>query len=543
MLFDTGFKPLIKRHGLFVLGLSFFFFIFFKNAWVADDAYIAFRSVEQLFAGNGPRWNFDERVQVFTSPLWFVLLAISRLIMDNLFIGSIAVSALCCAFALWIAHKLIGDHLRWLLFVGLVSGMWALMDFTTSGLENPLLYALLSAYLYFYFSLLKESDSLKKQKWLTGLFFSLGLLSITRHDVAVLVILPSLYIVWKGWREFGLKPLLIKSYLIWLPLLAWTLFSIIYYGAPFPNTAYAKMMHGIARHELIDFGTLYIHVSLRWDTVAQITLLLVFVQLAWKREMALFWLLGGVLLNVVYIVYVGGDFMQGRFLSAPLFFAALAFCASLQVSRKVLFALTMFIFLLMLVSNSPLKLPADSGFDIHEGKRHYSWRGILNERNFYFKSNSLWAYYQYKKTQRDTLQPFPNHKWCLMGKRATEQNKQVSDFGGIGMYGYCAGLELIVIDNLALGEPFLARLPKLPQREWRAGHFHRDYPRGFYDSRISGENHLVDPDLSALWEDIVQLTRAPLWTRQRWQAIWRINTGHYRDIGPAYVADIAAKRP
>ena len=45
--------------------------IFVKNAWVAEDAYIVFRSVEQLFAGNGPVWNPHERVQAFTSPLWF----------------------------------------------------------------------------------------------------------------------------------------------------------------------------------------------------------------------------------------------------------------------------------------------------------------------------------------------------------------------------------------------------------------------------------------------------------------------------------------
>ena len=52
--------------------------IFVKNAWVAEDAYIIFRSVEQVFAGNGPVWNSHERVQAFTSPLWFGLLVLSR---------------------------------------------------------------------------------------------------------------------------------------------------------------------------------------------------------------------------------------------------------------------------------------------------------------------------------------------------------------------------------------------------------------------------------------------------------------------------------
>lgn len=543
MLFDTPFPSWIKRHGFFALGLFLFFFIFLKNAWVADDAYIAFRSVEQFFAGNGPRWNIDERVQVFTSPLWFGLLSLSRVFIDNLFVGSIVISAFCCMMALYLARKLIGDDKRWLVFILLISGTWSVMDFTSSGLENALLYALLAAYLYFYFAFLQESDLTKKLKPLKGLFLSLGLLAITRHDVAVLVIIPTLYVAWKAWREFGLGFLWRNSYWVWALFLIWTLFSIVYYGVPFPNTAYAKMMHGIPRNELINFGELYIYVSLKWDFFAQLILILLLLRALWKREAALFWVLSGVLLNGAYILYVGGDFMQGRFISAPLFFAALALCASFPLSVRKNVWLGMSLITLMILSNSPLKLPPDSGFDISEGKRHFSWQGILNERNFYFKSNSLWAYYQYKKTQRDITQPFPNHKWCLMGKRATEQNKLASDFGGIGMYGYCAGLDLIVIDNLALGEPFLARLPKPPAREWRAGHFHRDYPRGYYDSRISGENHLVDPRLGALWNDIVQLSRAPLWTRDRWQAIWRINTGEYSDIGPAYFADISAKSP
>jgi arabinofuranosyltransferase len=185
---------------------------------------------------------------------------------------------------------------------------------------------------------------------------------------------------------------------------------------------------------------------------------------------------------------------------------------------------------------SPFKVKANSGFDLEEGRRHYSWRGILNERNFYFKTNSLWAY-----VYRDPSEPFPNHKWCKMGINAAAQNKQASDFGGIGMYGYCAGLNLLVIDNLALGEPFLARLPKPKEREWRAGHYHRDYPQGYYQSRLRGENHLVEPHLAALWNDMVLLTRAPLSTSERWGAIWRVNTGYYKNIGDYYFVDIAAK--
>jgi arabinofuranosyltransferase len=199
-------------------------------------------------------------------------------------------------------------------------------------------------------------------------------------------------------------------------------------------------------------------------------------------------------------------------------------------------AVIVVLLILALVDESPLTVKADSGFDADEGHRHYSWRGILNERNFYFKTNSLWAY-----VHRDENQPFPHHRWCLMGINAAAQNKQASDFGGIGMYGYCAGLNLLVIDNLALGEPFLARLPMSQKREWRAGHYHRDFPQGYYESRVTHENHLQEPHLALLWNDISQLVHEPLFTLARWQAIWRINTGYYKNIGDYYFADIAVK--
>jgi arabinofuranosyltransferase len=537
-MFDTHFlkQSVIRRHGWFVLGLLYFLFIFFKNAWVADDAYISFRSVEQLFAGHGPRWNIDERVQVYTSPLWFMLLCLARVFTSDLFIASVLLSALCCVGCLWVARQAIRNDRQWFLFVLVASGAWAVMDFTSSGLENPLLYLLISCYLWSVKLFLEQESLVDKKKAFSGLLGSLGLLAIARHDMATLVLIPSVYLLYRGWKVFGIHFLLKQSYLVWAPLLIWTIFSVVYYGVPFPNTAYAKMLHGISRHELVDFGKLYLLVSMRWDYFVQIAFAGLFVSLLWKRSLLLLCLVAGVGLNLFYVVYVGGDFMQGRFISVPVLFSALAASMFIRLPDRVSTSLLVLLVVLVMYWHVPLKQPAEDGFDLNQGKRHYSWHGILNERNFYFKTNSLWAWWH-----RNPDKVFPDHKWCAMGKRASERNKEAADFGGIGMYGYCAGLQLIVIDRLALGEPFLARLPKPPTREWRAGHFHRDYPRGYYESRISGENHLLSPRLAELWDDVVLLTRAPLFTAERWRAIWRINSGYYSDIGPDYLADIGIR--
>jgi hypothetical protein len=198
-------------------------------------------------------------------------------------------------------------------------------------------------------------------------------------------------------------------------------------------------------------------ISLTFDFFAKLILLCLLVRVLWNAKCRLFSCYLGVLLNFAYVVYVGGDFMTAALFPRRCLWPLSALSCrvfeyknyrnrSYRFMRCAAVAIIS-LFVLALLVESPLKVRTDSGFDADEGYRHYSWRGILNERNFYFKTNSLWAY-----VHEDEAQPFPNHKWCKMGINAAAQNKPASDFGGIGMYGYCAGLNLLVIDNLALGE-------------------------------------------------------------------------------------------
>jgi hypothetical protein len=94
---------------------------------------------------------------------------------------------------------------------------------------------------------------------------TLGLLAIARHDVSMLIAVAdplfNVLILQAGRASARLAIYSEKSYLVFAPLLLWTVFSVIYYGAPFPNTAYAKMLHGIPRADLIDF------VSSMWQSV------------------------------------------------------------------------------------------------------------------------------------------------------------------------------------------------------------------------------------------------------------------------------------
>jgi hypothetical protein len=84
------------------------------------------------------------------------------------------------------------------------------------------------------------------------------------------------------------------------------------------------------------------------------------------------------------------------------------------------------------------------------------------------------------------------------------------------------------------------------KKEWRAGHYHRDFPHGYTESRLTRENHLQEPHLAKLWSDISQLVYEPLFTLARWQAIWRVNTSYYKNMATiicGYLASSANAEP
>ena len=47
--------------------------VLIRTAWICDDAYITFRTIDNFLHGFGLRWNVAERVQSFTHPLWLIV--------------------------------------------------------------------------------------------------------------------------------------------------------------------------------------------------------------------------------------------------------------------------------------------------------------------------------------------------------------------------------------------------------------------------------------------------------------------------------------
>src|SRR5258706_11114021 len=132
---------------LLIIILLTFGVILVRTAWVGDDVYITLRTVDNFVNGYGLNWNVAERVQSYTHPLWLLFLipvyAASR---DAYF------SALFLSFLFTIATLLVvarQSHALPRLGVLLLSK--ALMDFSVSGLENPLTHFLLAVFLVQFF--------------------------------------------------------------------------------------------------------------------------------------------------------------------------------------------------------------------------------------------------------------------------------------------------------------------------------------------------------------------------------------------------------
>ena len=489
--------------------------VYLKNSWIADDAFILLRSLDNLTNGYGPVWNIHERVQVYTSAAWYWLLAFASLLMPVsvwmlLFVGFLLFLCLLKAIV-WC----LGDIYKFIFFSLFFVSSPAVFDFTSSGLENILLYFLLVLLMGVVYRI--SNDGVASNKLLI-VGFIVGCIMIVRHDVVTLIGPAVVYVMARNQPVLGRNNVLIFVLSV-SPILTFSMFSLFYYGFPFPNTAYAKLNTGIDRLALINQGMAYVYNLLKFDPLAFCALILSLVVLM-RSSRAIDVCIGfGVLINIFYVVFVGGDFMSGRFFSASVLVAYLTLINRVdgKVLRRVArsnrsMAIMFFgLFAYNILMSTPLFSPV--GYN----EKRVDLFGIADERGYYGDDHSLYSLLTDYSLGRNV----PSNVMCEKGR--TEHNKLVVE-PVIGSFGYCLGdnRSVVVVDDLALSDPFLARLPSLDQ--WRIGHFPRCIPNGYFESLISGANHLSDSHLRQLYADIRLATQSDnLWAKERWLAIARLN--------------------
>jgi arabinofuranosyltransferase len=479
------------------------------TAWMGDDAFITLRVVDNFVNGNGLRFNVLERVQAFTHPLWMFFLTPFYALTREPFLTVMLLSVAVSLSALWVLAARIASRLEWgaLLILAYMAST-ALCDFSTSGLETPLTFLLIALFVW---------QSGKGS--LIGAPIIAGLLFFNRLDLIVLLA-PALFYLFlqaKGKRRLHV----IGASLA--PAAGWMLFSLVYYGAPFPNTAYAKLGTGLDTGVLIVRGLQYTQDFILADPLLAL-LIVAAVFLALRSKQWLAKSLGiGMILYFAYILKIGGDFMSGRFF-APMGFLALCILAREPLPpllakwwKPIGFAgVTALAALLGLrMTEGPLSslaIPAD---------------GIIEERLFYYAGTGLLPVLKSRIETGDV----PLTQWVQRGRElreiAARQNAPIVVASGtIGMRGYFGGPQVHLIDELALTDAFLARLPAIPHS--RVGHYQRQLPAGYAETSVTVHPVTGDAPLQPLLDDVTLATRAPLTAQGRWDAIWRLLSGHYR---------------
>lgn len=567
---------------------AFSIFLFLKNAWVAEDSFIILRSVDQFLHGHGFRWNPQDRTQAYTSPLWFLLIITSTVFCKTLYLNLIGLSLALHIALLIVMAKFINHMWRWVAAVLLLTLSQAFFDFTSSGLEYPLVFFLLGSFVLLYL----RNQHLQDRFWLALLA---GLTLVTRHDLLFILspmLLHLAFTFYTNLRNKKVAPQSLLAALIVLaaPLVCWTLFSLLYYGVPFPNTAYAKLaITGVSELDRLRRGYIYLSVSLQVDPITPILIAIAALHLLCGKSLRHKALGAGIVLNFLYICWIGGDYMIGRFYS-PVYLAAaigLTSCGtSLPLTGRIarclltiplgqlvygLLASNLMAFLQLLqqaglpqpasatpvilsIALAGLLLAAASWYSVRFSrvtvamfaclllyttqKNDSPWQtpyknwGKTEDQALWWMINEVTRerYWTFRWTslnawtERDRAKPFPDHPWCNEGMELPA----VTLVRFSGMMCYCLGVDKIAIDVTGLTDPLIARMPKHPDAVWSSGGGVRIIPDGYEETLASSQNRIRDPDLALFYDKLALITRSDqLFAPERLAAILAFNLGYY----------------
>ncbi len=582
------------------LAVALLALVFVRTAWLCDDAYITLRTVDNWVSGEGLTWNAGERVQAYTHPLWLFVIAAPYYFTREHFLTTIAVSLMVSVLAVAVLAGRVARTLgAGLLAISLLLFSQAYVDYSSSGLENPLTHLLLALF----FATLFHGAPGARNVFVLAVLAALG--ALNRLDT-LLLFLPGLIAAWMRAPSLRAAAAVLAGL---LPLAAWEVFSVIYYGFPFPNTAYAKLATGISDPELVRQGWHYLENSWRRDPLTTGTMAAGILAALLRGSGPAVASAFGVVLYVIYVIRIGGDFMTGRFFT-PAFVCGAALVTGWTEAERARIGALARAGLGRLLDSAPrwawapvvaaiawvgLGMPDWSGRDAASPAKaamKEAWaapvptiyadsrtirglagfkdtHGIGNERQFYFSEAGLLRY-------RRNLD-LPTNRFAYEGKRYRLEGKPVvRTHGSVGFRGYFAGPKAYIIDYYALADPLLARLPACYSPNWRIGHFTRTIPPGYVETGqamqlhppdfrattplIAGSfrqwplwselrrivtgraaasrqdkpptfaydgNQIKDTQLAEYYDQLVLITRGPFWARERWAAIWRMNTGQF----------------
>jgi arabinofuranosyltransferase len=517
-----------------------------QRRWIADDGLIVLRTVRNLLAGNGPVFNQGERVEANTSTVWTYLVTFGGWMGGPLRLEYVALalaltlSVAGVAFAMLGTGRLYAPSLRGRRALLLPAGVlvYAALpparDFASSGLENGLVLAYLGL-LWWMMVCWSQAPRIHPRAgqapqdatnrvFDASLACVAGLSVLVRPELALIggLALVMMLIAASEWRRRmvivvagGLLPVVYQ------------IFRMGYYGLVVPGTAVAKDASGSKWSQgfvyLSNFNAPY----LLWVPLVLLTglavLLLAVRGLLWGTRarptrtkgdlrsvvqspsaVVVFFVLSGVL-QAVYWIRQGGDFMHGRVLLTPVF-CLLAPVAVIPIvlpqnvratrGPGILLAGATSVIWLAVVGWS-LWAANTSGMGSDATRVTYS--GIVDERRFYAQATGN----AHPLTAADYLD-YPRMRSVLVALDNTpvgalllpSGNYDVWDvvpaipptpdtpkdqkpphtvfFTNLGMLGMNVGLDVRVIDQIGLANPLAMHTARL--EDGRIGHDKNLFP-------------------------------------------------------------------
>jgi arabinofuranosyltransferase len=289
------------------------------DRWVQDDAYVSFRYARNFVHGNGLVYNVGERVEGYTNFLWTLLAAIplafgSEDPLPFMHAVSVVLWAVSYLLLVLIAVRLWKQGV-WAapLAVVALAHHWSFNMWFFSGMETPLVSLLVIATFFFF-----TRDPERHPLCLFLASLSGVLLTMTRPDgvviLAALMVCGTL-LYWRRvlldrrWRVYVFLPAL-PVFFLFLPYNAW---RIAYYGSFFPNTYYTKVAYLPFYSRGWEYLSTYLSLfGLAGFLPCVAAALLVSGEPVRRTMLASLLIIGFVFF---YVVRLGGDFMEWRFVT------------------------------------------------------------------------------------------------------------------------------------------------------------------------------------------------------------------------------------
>ncbi len=476
-----------------------------SHRWMDEDAFINFRIVDQIFAGHGPVFNAGQRIEAATSPLWVFVLVVGRALFGSFTSMEwiAAVAGLAAAVGAFVIGGL-AARIRHqgsdgvvvpvgLLLVAAVAVVW---DFSTSGLEMGLVWLWLAGSWWVLMTAARTETIPRRTR--IGCCVVLGLAPLVRPELTLMMLcfVVAWFVLARPRRiEFDVVA-------IFAVPVAYEIFRMGYYASVVPNTALAKDAGGLHLSQ----GWTYLHDFVSpyrlWVTALLVVgaIVLAHVQRPERRvAFATGAMVVAALVDMLYIVAIGGDYMHGRLL-LPAFFA-LALPASMAVQpatfrfpqkdRAVVGAIAGATVVWALVSVVWFR-PPPPGPPTGLGPAPISdWRtasgATMHPIDVALGLNGTQAAAAYRRGVRGYFKITDKEP-----RPARDPDALVLTLGSIGVPAYDAKTHVFVIDIGGLAEPLAARTTPVPGRQ--AGH-RKQIDDAWYDAIFGGPS--TDPKVVA----------------------------------------------